>query len=346
MNSTVYIFGALLIPVAIWQVYLLLNKPKDDENANAPIEKIKKDEKPSKASGDSLDNKTRNIIILFIILISILSVIFFVHKRTVRMHKNTVTMLTKLNTELDAFQVQEQKKEAVEKELNRVREEVFFNNKQLPIIDNPTQSLKYFFSIADKYAGSMHFDFVLADSGFVEADKNVRFNKYVIAGNAYMNQIFSFIDQLERQPYFYTIESIAVNALTADEKGKVMFSLEVYAYYSNDGVNPEELGMQKLKKRRLAYNPFYPRIHQPITYDDEEFLRLLDIEGAEVVALSGERIFIRDANNGIIRGLNIGDRVRYGYLENIYWDKQEAVFRLTRYGVPERITKKLVHTNE
>jgi Tfp pilus assembly protein PilO len=332
----------LAVLVGVWYVYVMISEKKK----NAELDKVeagedtlvdnKEDYNISTARG-KLNKRTRNLIILIVILLLISGGTYWNYTRLADKQKKLMQEKTNVSNELNTSNNQLMRIDQVNEQLEKMREEVFLNNKIMMKNDTPTQTLRYLFDIANKYAKFFHFDYGLSESGMQTEDPNVFYNQYVITGKAFMNQIFAFLDQIERQSAFYTIESIALNTLDINEKGKVQFSIELRAYFTATGEEMTDIGFRGNKLRRLAYNPFYPRIHDPIKNNDREFLSLVDIEAVDMVALSTERVFVKSQNNGIIKILNIGDRVRYGYLESIDWNKQVAIFSLNRYGVTERI---------
>ncbi len=285
--------------------------------------------------------KFRNFIILIVILFAVLGWWFFTNKKLKKENLHLTEEKQKLEEDLRKTQSEIMKQPELEAQLDRIREEVSLNNKVMLKEDTSTKTLEYLFYLADKYGSYMHFDFGLSESGADKDDPTIRYNKYVLTGKAFTDQIYSFIDQLERQPPFYAVEGIALEALPPDQKGKVDFSVELTAYFTEDGTPINRIELYEGKPRKLAYNPFFPRIHSPVISDDEEFLQQLDLDNCSVVALSPERVFLRNNSSGIIQIFNVGDRVRYGYLESIDWANQEAVFRLNRYGVAESVRMKL-----
>jgi hypothetical protein len=327
--------------VGVWYVYVLISEKKKNEKLDKveaglddPVE-AKEDYKL--ATKGRINKRTRNLIILIGIFVLISGLTYWNHQRLAKKQNALSQQKSNVSADLQESNNQLMRIDMVNEQLEKMKEEVFLNNKVMMKNDTPTQTLRYLFDIANKYAKFFHFDYGLSESGMETDDPNVFYNQYVITGKAFMNQIFSFLDQIERQSAFYTIESIALNLLDVNEKGKVQFSVELRAYFTSTGEEMSFIKLKKNKTRSLAYNPFYPRIHEPITSNDTEFLALLDVEAVSLVALSSERVFVKSQNNGIIKILNVGDRVRYGYLESIDWGKQEAIFSLNRFGIKERI---------
>ncbi|MCD4830110.1 MAG: hypothetical protein K8R90_11840 [Candidatus Cloacimonetes bacterium] len=282
--------------------------------------------------------KNRNMILLSLLLLAV-GTWWFLSSRSL---KKTTQAKTARKAVLvareDSTHTQTMRLEGVEEQLIQIRWEDELNNKIMMRNDSSTRSLEYFFKLADHYATYLHFDFGLSESGVAEGDTLVRYNEYFITATAYMNQIFAFIDQLERQAPFYSIETVAFESLPADERGKVKFSLQLRAYFTENGTIIEKIDLENYERRLLTYNPFLPRLHSPITPEEGDgIISLFEIQNGRLIALSIERVFMKDSSSGIIHIFNIGDQVRYGYLENIDWPNQQAVFRINRFGIPEQV---------
>lgn len=334
MNITVLIIVAIITIILII-VLSLFGKKDGGETAKPKSSKFKNEYKIEASYYSGISKNKLNLIILSVILVILFISEFFVirmvkHKENILkiQKKKYAQKLQSISNKIVAF-------DEIKKEYKKIKEESSLNNKIIPKKDSPTLSLNYFFNLTDRYSNYMHFDFALSDSGVVKVDKSVKFNKYVLTGKAYLNQIYNFLDQFERQPRFYTIESIALNALDADKRGKIEFSFEILSYYSKAN-NNEIPKIAKLHKRYLKFNPFYPRIHSPILPKDSLFTSLLDINMAQLVALTDAQAFVKDLQTGLISSLKIGDKVKYGELDFIDWKQQRVIFKINRYGLTEK----------
>jgi len=226
--------------------------------------------------------------------------------------------------------------ESLREQLEELKEEQFLSDKLMPDFNNTTITLSYIFDIFQKYSTNFHFNYMMDHTGVVEEDEDVHFILYNMSGYAYINLLYVFLDQLERQPAFYTIEKIELGTQPPEEQGKVSFNIDFKAYYAKDGAVPhEEVALKDLRERRLVYNIFYPRIHQPI--DSDEIREKLDISEIMVVGMTQERVFIRNRRTGNIQVMYPGDEIRYGSLREIDWINQEVVFRISPSGLAEEI---------
>ncbi|MDD3051975.1 MAG: hypothetical protein PHR06_12645, partial [Candidatus Cloacimonetes bacterium] len=246
----------------------------------------------------------------------------------------------KLDTELKKTVAEIAREPEVRERLEQVKEEVFLTNKTMYTNDDPTITLSYLFDIVDTYKNYLLFNYSIVASGTAEADNSVNYNLYSIEGTTYINLFYVFLDQLERQPSFYTVESVNLNMDSTEDFGMVSFNIKLKAYFSPDSTPIESRKLAKYKKRTLEFNPFYPRVHPIILPEDKEaFDKLVDCESAEIVALSRSSVFVRQGS--LIRLLKIDDRVKFGQLESINFDKQEAVFTISKHGIKEYVYRRL-----
>lgn len=287
-----------------------------------------------------LDNKTRNLIILLVLLVISVVVIFFVNRKLAGIKEEHVKKQEELQKDLDDMEKEIARLPGVEKSLEAVREKVFLTNKKMYNQDNPSLTLDYLFDLIEEYNTYLKFDFAVSGRSTSEKDKNVQTILYSLSGDAYINMFYPFLDQLERQPSFYTVESVDLSQYEEEgDIGMVRFGIRLRSYYAEDGISIDNKKIEDYDKRKVRYNPFYPRIHSTIyPSDNAEFDKLIDAEAAELIAISKEGIYVK--YNGI-RFLKVGDEVKFGELDRIDWEDHEAVFRINKYGVSEYITKEL-----
>lgn len=282
-----------------------------------------------------LDHKTRNFILLIIVLI--ITIAF-----SVTLTGNLKNRYTELNVEkaelradLDRLVQQTERAEPLKEELNRLKEELFLTDKIIPSRNNPTTTLAYLFDVFKTYNNYLNFDFRHQASGHAPEDQELFYNRYAINGEENINRLFVFIDQFERQPALFTIESIDLASTDVEEQGKVNYSIEFNGYYTETGVPPEQIELKNLARRTIPYNIFYPRIHRPFVA--EEDLELPDVDDLVIIGMTSDQLFVRDAKTAKVTSLETGDKVRYGSLHSIDWENQEAVFSISRTGLRELI---------
>ncbi|MBW6516345.1 MAG: hypothetical protein K0B81_07010 [Candidatus Cloacimonetes bacterium] len=284
-----------------------------------------------------LDYKTRNLIVLvvFLVIIIILTVVISKNLRTTR--EELLAQNAQKQQELMRIMTELASEDALRARLAELQEELFLTDKVMPNLNNSTITLSYIFDIFWKYKNNFYFNYRIVSSGTVNEDQEVFYHKYELTGKAYVNLLYIFIDQLERQPAFYSIEKINLGTLPPEEQGKVSFTIEFNAYYTKTGVPHEDIALKDLRERRLVYNIFYPRIHDPMRIETEEFRQMLDLSEIIIVGMTQERVFIRNRRTGNIEVMHVGDQIRYGRLQSIDWNNQEVVFRMNLTGIAEDI---------
>lgn len=282
-----------------------------------------------------LDHKTRNFIVLLVILVLTNIYTYFYYQNMKERYDDYKVENTRLQSELDNITIQMSSEDQLRQDLKRLQEKLFLSDEVMPNDNNTTITLTHIFNIFRRYNNYMLFDFRHVSAGTSEHDKEVKYNRYSLTGSAFVNILYVFLDQLERQPAFYTIESLELSSNLPEERGKVNFNLEINAYYTETGIDADEIPLKRLKRRTIPYNIFYHRLHSPFLRERE--VELIDINDISIIGMTRNQVFIRNTLTGTIESLLVGDRVRFGVLHSIDWQKQEAVFRLSRTGLAEYI---------
>ena len=290
-----------------------------------------------------LDYKTRNFIILLCLLALTIVVSVLINKNLKRDFEKINVEKAKLRTELSIISGQLDSDGPLRARLIELREELFLTDTIMPNTNNSTITLSYIFDIFQKFRNSFYFNFRMIGSGQVESDKDVHYNRYNISGSAYVNLLFVFIDQLERQPAFFTIENIELSSSQPESQGKVNFSIELNAYYTKTGTSFDQIPLRDLRERNLIFNLFFPRVYDPFARDDEHDDTLLDITDIIISGFTQDRVFIRNRKTDLLNVLYVDDPIKYGKLNQIDWHSQEVVFRINRTGLPQEIRLPLQH---
>lgn len=278
-----------------------------------------------------IDYKTRNFILLLVLLVLTVLAAILINRGLSGRYDVLKTENAELERELTQMRYQAQQGSHLMEELERMQEQHFLMDKIIPDANNTTLTLSYIFSILREYRSHFDFDFMITESGYTESDEDLKYNLYEITGKAPLSRLFVFIDQLERQPVFYTIESLSMESLQVEEGGQVRFTLTFRGYSTETGTSFARIGLRPLQKRQLPYNIFYPRIHEP--YLPEQDAGYPDIDDLEVVGLTRDQVYIRDRSTQSIMTFSVGEKVRHGFLDRIDWTKQEAVFKINRIGL-------------
>jgi hypothetical protein len=225
------------------------------------------------------------------------------------------------------------------KSLNDLEKKVKKESKIIPKENDPTITYRYLLDICDNFCSNLKFNFIYNRFSKIE---NINFYTYTITGNAPIRSFYSFIYQIESQYLLYVIDSITMNeeVKNAIATGNVNFTLVLDAYFDESATKIDKLPFRKLKPKNIEYDPFYSRIHAPLP--DEKELEFLDINSANLIGLTPDKVFMKD-RIGRIQILEIGDRVAYGTLESINWDEQYASFQLNEIGINK---EKKIYLNE
>ncbi|MHA1868931.1 MAG: hypothetical protein ACTSXD_12890 [Candidatus Heimdallarchaeaceae archaeon] len=274
----------------------------------------------------------RNTIILVVLLLIVIIGTILANANSVRRlekmrkaNKENSEMLEglkKANPDLE-------NKEKVMQSIENMKRKVLENSKLILKEDTPTLTYQYLVDIADNFCPDVSFNFQISKSGKV---KEFSFNTYTISGNADIKSLYFFIFQIEYQSPLYTIESIKIAEQSVAKADTVSFTITLNAYFNKDGTELKNIPFRNFKFTNLRYNPFYSRIHSPIS--DEYELKFLNIYTSTIIGLTPYKAFLRD-NKGRIHTLTPGEKVAYGYLDHINWYKQAAVFMINRIGIPE-----------
>lgn len=196
--------------------------------------------------------------------------------------------------------------------------------------NNPTLTYSYLLDICENYCPDLKFDFKFIDDGQVETSF---YNEYSVIGVGPIQSLYTFLYQLENQFMLYVVESVKLSGIEADEqlpRDYIYFTLVIRAYYEDNMLDVGDIPFRYLKYRSLSRNPFVPGIHGPIPSEYE--MTFVETDDCDLIGLTLDKAFLLD-RNGKIHVLKPGDKVAYGYLEKIDWDRQVAVFYLNKIGV-------------
>jgi type II secretory pathway pseudopilin PulG len=206
--------------------------------------------------------------------------------------------------------------------------------------NNPTITYAYLLDIVENNCPSLKFDFKYVGSGSIES---TRFNSYSIIGTGALNDIYTFIYQLENQFMLYVLESVRLSGVGEDEEyplNYVYFTLVINAFYEENAVDVKDIPFRYLKQKNLVYNPFRARIHGLLP--DEHEQRFIDINNSRMIGLTPNKVFLLDSR-GKIQVLLPGDKIAFGYLDHINWEDQNAVFLMNETGVTKERIMMLRH---
>ena len=277
-----------------------------------------------------MSHKLRNTLVLSILLLIVIIGGYFSNRKDAqklsakqKSFNSTVQMLEDLQR--DNPDMKDEK--SIVAALDKMKKEARENYKFILHDDNPTHTFEYLVQLCDKFCPEITFDFKLRGSGKIN---EVQYNRYELSGIAHINSLFKLTTQLEKQNPLYTIESLIISQEAEGYTDTIDFNLTIQSHFYNQGTEYKESDLKILEFPKIKYNPFYSRIHGPKESVDE--LKFINLDDAVLIGLNPEKIFVRD-EQGIVHILYIGDKVAYGYLSSINWDKQYANFKVNKIGI-------------
>ncbi len=277
----------------------------------------------------------RNSLVLLLIFIFVASIFNFINFRKAKRlkeinvkHNELIKVIDRLDKQINSFGNEAE----MEAALLKMEKEASRQDKMIVKTDAPASTYRYLMDISDRYCPDFKFDFKLSNDGKV---KGVDYNEYTIFGDASIKSLYIFIYQLENQSRLYTIDNLLINSTKAENGDLVRFSLTIRAFYANNGYEPKAIPFKPLKRKSISYNPFYPRIHEPISISF--FEGMLRVEDLVLTGLTPEMAIVKD-NSQNMHMIKVNDKVAYGYLAKIDWDRQRVTFNINKIGITERVT--------
>lgn len=276
-----------------------------------------------------MSNAIRNTIILSVLFLLIMGVFLISRNSMVKKtneldKKNKATQLTITELEKQISNIDSLKAEyEFQKELQAQQSKLIVGE------DNTGITYRYLLRLMGWMKRSFPFDF----SPSAAPQKAVAFNEYVIGGRTNFLDVVHLVNNMEHQRAVLTIEDLSINADTAARSDSVSFSMVFRTHYQDGGPDLVTLSSKDIKAPYTGNQTFNARIYEtlPLVKLNEE---LVDITSASLVGIAENRIYLK-TSQGIIRTLNLGDRVQWGYLYGIDLSAGKAVFRLNRFGIEE-----------
>ena len=274
--------------------------------------------------------KLRNTLILVILLLLVIIGGYLLNKadsQKLATKQKSFNSTVKMLEDLQRDNPDMKNEESIVTALDKMKKEARKKNKFILHDDNPTYTFEYLVQLCDKFCPEITFDFQLKGSGKID---EVQYNRYNLSGIAHINSLFKLTTQLEKQNPLYTIESLIISQEAEGLSDTIDFNLTIQSHYYERGTEYRESDLKILEFPKIKYNPFYSRIHDPKKSEDE--LKFVNLDDATLIGLNPEKVFLRD-EKGIVHILYIGDKVAYGYLNSINWDKQYANFKINEIGI-------------
>lgn len=271
----------------------------------------------------------RNSIILFIILLLVFTgfkVYSIPNSTKVKKLKKTYQENLKLLEDLRTQNPNIEDQYKIEYLLSDLQEKKRQTGKFILKKEDPIFSYKYFLDICDKFSSKMEFDFNISKQ--TDAN-NQTFNSYTLTGIAYIDEVYNFLYQLEKQYLLYIITAVDITEESTKD-ATVKFEISIQGYQADSGTVEEEAPWRTLPPRHITYDPLLSRIHGPIERSYEE--KFINVEKVRVIGLSAEKVFLAE-ENGTITVLAPGDKVGYGYIDYINLEEQYVQFKLNKIGI-------------
>lgn len=214
--------------------------------------------------------------------------------------------------------------------------------KKIVSADEPSFSLSYINWIMSRYRLVVDFDFELNQIKHLD-----HYTKYVytLNGESAYGEILRLIWHITHEPILYRINSLRLNS-TGDPQ-LLSFSIELEGYAMNEELEIAEFS--ELSPTSYASLPAQHDIFAPIIKPKPRIVVAeapklppklpgqIDVERASLQAVMSNSIFISDPGNGV-KELKVGAAVYLGKLVRIDTERNEAEFRITKFGKTQRIT--------
>ncbi len=116
----------------------------------------------------------------------------------------------------------------------------------------------------------------------------------------------------------------------------VSFSMVLNTHYHSSGLDWQDIRLAQINADLSPYQLFRSLVWDSAQYDEheEQDPNLVNIDSSILIGIGNKQIFLRD-NQGIIRILNLRDKVLGGYLYSIDQRDNKAVFKVDKYGLEE-----------
>jgi hypothetical protein len=210
-------------------------------------------------------------------------------------------------------------------------------------MDNPTTTYRYLLRLLSWMDKDIIYDFA---ANKLSTDAESGANSYIISGRANYMDVANLARYIEHQRALITIEELSLGSDGIANSDTVSFSMVLNTHYNSIGLDWEDLRIAKVTETISPYQLFRSRVWDSAQYDQWEMADpdLVDIDSSTLIGIAENRIFLRDSQ-GIIRILNLKDRILGGYLYSIDLRENTAVFKVDKYGLEENQVMHLIKEN-
>ena len=287
-----------------------------------------------------LSYKNRNILILSVFLVVILSVggyfILYAYPNKIHKFEAKITTVKRQISVLDGI---EQQIPLVLDQIEKEKIKLSRLDKQIMVEVTPANTYDYFNRVID-FSGIMKFDLLYLGS---KNENGYGYNSYNVKGEGTFKDIYQFIYYIENGPQIYRVNKINLrgveskDAKLGNHKLVVPFELEVLALFADIKDLPQIHRTLSDVKLTSAKNPFFPYITRDIP---PNLNNLVEVERAQLRAVMKGKAFIL-AHTGEVHSILEGDRVYLGYVTKIDADNNKVEFMLNKGGIVEKYILKI-----
>ncbi len=199
--------------------------------------------------------------------------------------------------------------------------------------DNPTTTYRYLLRMLGWMDRNVIFDFAMSDKG----KKETTWNEYVVSGRSNYRDVVEFTKNIEYQRAVITIEELAIGSDGAANSDTVSFSLVLRTHVNEGGLDISEIKPKDKLPSGYFYQLFKSRVFDTPLTDEDIDPNLVRVEQCSLIGIGENQVFLRD-DQGVIKILNLKEKVAFGYLDLIDAKQGKVVFKLFKYGVPEEFT--------
>ena len=210
------------------------------------------------------------------------------------------------------------------------------NNKVVLKNEDSRLTYKYLTKLSKKFTPTMAFNFKLKNVNNNNNSKKVETGIYEISGSASTWNLFNFIYQIEFQAPMYILEEFTISEFKENRydnkyRNYVNFRFILHGYSNNNGLDWNDIELKTNGIKVYKHNIFRTKLHAPRIIEAEE--KYPHIENAQLLSITTDNAVI--VVNNKVYTLSENDKVAYGRLKKIDWDRQEAIFTINRIGIRE-----------
>lgn len=278
-----------------------------------------------------MQNTTRNSLVLAVLLIMVLALGLAVTKRFDGGSEEYKKKNQRTEATIKQLEYQLSKIDSLRAQYD-IQQLVAQQSKLILGKDSPTITYQYLLKLLRWMNRQMVFDFAMSEGG---TDKT-NWHEYVISGRSSYEDLLYLTANLEHQKTIITIEELAIGADVIAASDTVSYSMIFRTHFKEGGMEPDTIEESVIPRVYDSFTAFKTRIYETAPTQEHD-PRLLNIDNAQLIGISANRVFIRDENR-VIRILSLNDRIAGGYLYSIDPNQGKVTFKVDTYGLWENRT--------